>query len=163
MQNFPQDNNKCKIFPSKLSSLFLRTLEQIPWLRVRISAGRALKERQCTLKGQAWYVNVRGSVHWKGMYRVGQVHKFPHMGKFMRLIQKGRAPFHAIAKLKQTVQTKILMSQILIRKRAHQIVEHAYHQTAHLFMSQNDHHLGDAFDFDYVSSPPLPYTCKNYE
>ena len=31
---------------------------------------RALKERQCTLKGQARYVNVRGSVHWKGVYRV---------------------------------------------------------------------------------------------
>ena len=32
---------------------------------------RALKERQCTLKGQAWYVNVRSSVHCKGVYRVG--------------------------------------------------------------------------------------------
>ena len=32
---------------------------------------RALKERQCTLKGQAWYVNVRGSVHCKGVCRVG--------------------------------------------------------------------------------------------
>ena len=32
---------------------------------------RALKERQCTLKGQAWYVNVQGSVHCKGVYRVG--------------------------------------------------------------------------------------------
>ena len=32
---------------------------------------RALKERQCTLKGQARYVNVRGSVHCKGVYRVG--------------------------------------------------------------------------------------------
>ena len=40
------------------------------WLRVRISAGRALKERQCTLKGQARYVNVWGSVHWKGVYKV---------------------------------------------------------------------------------------------
>ena len=29
------------------------------------------EERQCTLKGQAWYVNVQGSVHWKGLYRVG--------------------------------------------------------------------------------------------
>ena len=38
---------------------------------VRISAGRALKERQCTLKGQAWYVNVQDSVHWKGVYTVG--------------------------------------------------------------------------------------------
>ena len=32
---------------------------------------RALKERQCTLKGQARYVNVRGSVHCKEVYRVG--------------------------------------------------------------------------------------------
>ena len=32
---------------------------------------RALKERQCTLKGQAQYVNVRGSVHCKGVCRVG--------------------------------------------------------------------------------------------
>ena len=38
---------------------------------VQISAGRALKERQCTPKGQARYVNVWGSVHWKGVYRVG--------------------------------------------------------------------------------------------
>ena len=44
---------------------------EIPWLRVRTSAGRALKERQCTLKGQARYVNVWVSVHWKGVYRVG--------------------------------------------------------------------------------------------
>ena len=32
---------------------------------------RAVKERQCTQEGQAWYVNVQGSVHWKGVYRVG--------------------------------------------------------------------------------------------
>ena len=57
-----------------------------------------------------------------------------------------------MAALKQTAQAKILMSQILIQKRAHQIVEHAYHQIAHFFMSQNDHHLGDAINFDYVSS-----------
>ena len=59
MQNFPQ--------------LPVRYGLKIPWLRVRISAGRALKERQCTLKGQAWFVNVRGSVHWKGVYRVGDI------------------------------------------------------------------------------------------
>ena len=29
------------------------------------------KKGQCTLKGQARYVNVWGSVHWKGVYRVG--------------------------------------------------------------------------------------------
>ena len=33
--------------------------------------GRALKERQCALKGQAQYVNVRGSVHCKGVCTVG--------------------------------------------------------------------------------------------
>ena len=62
-------------------------------------------------------------------------------------------PFHAKIELKQTVQGKILISPILIQKRAHQIVEHAYHQTAHFFTSQNDHHLGYAINFDYVSSP----------
>ena len=48
-------------------------------------------------------------------------------------LKKGSAPFHAKAKLKQTAQAKILVSPILIRKRAHQIVQHAYHQTAHFF------------------------------
>ena len=48
------------------------------------------------------------------------------------------------------------MSVILMRKRAHEIVEHAYHQTAHFFMSQNDHHLGETINFDYVSSSPPP-------
>ena len=28
-----------------------------------IKAGEALKEKQCTLEGQAWYVNVQGSIH----------------------------------------------------------------------------------------------------
>ena len=42
----------------------------------------------------------------------------------------------------------------LIQKRAHQVVEQAYHQTAHFFMSQNDYHLGDAINFDCVSSLP---------
>ena len=56
MQNFPQ-------LVIKFILKNIRTASN-PWLRVRISAGRALKERQCTLKGQAWYVNVRGSVHW---------------------------------------------------------------------------------------------------
>ena len=62
--------------------------------------------------------------------------------------------FHAKAELKQTAQAKILMSQILMRKQAHQIVEHAYHQTAHFFMSQNDHYLGYVINFDNVLSPP---------
>ena len=66
---------------------------------------------------------------------------------------KGIAPFHAKAKLKQTAQAKILISPISIGKRAHQIAQHAYHQTAHFFMSQNDHHSGDAINFDYVSHP----------
>ena len=59
-----------------------------------------------------------------------------------------------MAELKKTAQAEILMSPILLPKRAHQIVEHAYHHTAHFFMSQNDHHLGYAINFDYVSSPP---------
>ena len=50
------------------------------------------------------------------------------------------------------------MSRILKQKRAHQIVEYGYHQTAHFFMSQNDHHLGDAINFGYVSPPPSPYS-----
>ena len=52
------------------------------------------------------------------------------------------------------------MSPILIRKLAHQIVEHGNHQTGHFFMSQNNHHLSDAINFDYVS---LSYTLKSYE
>ena len=40
------------------------------WPRVEILDGRALRERQCTLEGEAWYVNVWGSVHWKKMYIV---------------------------------------------------------------------------------------------
>ena len=59
-----------------------------------------------------------------------------------------------MTELKQTAQVEILMSPILILKRAHQIVEHAYHHTAHFFMGQNDHHLGYAINFDYVSSYP---------
>ena len=66
-----------------------------------------------------------------------------------------------MVELKQAAQAKILMSPILIRKRAHQIGEHAYHHTAHLFMGQNDHHLGYAINFDYVLSSP--YSFKNYE
>ena len=55
------------------------------------------------------------------------------------------------------------MSPILIQKRAHQIVEHAYYQTAHSFMSQNDNHLGEAINSDYVSPPLPPYSFKNYK
>ena len=40
-------------------------------IRFESQLARALKERQCTLKGQAGYVNVRGSVHCKGVCRVG--------------------------------------------------------------------------------------------
>ena len=40
---------------------------------------------------------------------------------------KGMVLFHAKAEFKQTAQEKILMSQMLIRKRAHQIVKYAYH------------------------------------
>ena len=57
-----------------------------------MAAGRALKERQCTLKGQAQYVNVWGSVHWKGVYRVGDrdlgVHNF--FNWFLKLTNQRR-------------------------------------------------------------------------
>ena len=46
------------------------------------------------------------------------------------------APFHAKAELKQRAQAKILMSPILIENRVHQIVDDAYHQIPHFFMSQ---------------------------
>ena len=40
-------------------------------IRFESQLARAIKERQCTLKGQAWYVNVRGTVHCEGVYKVG--------------------------------------------------------------------------------------------
>ena len=47
VQNFPQDNNKCKIFPSLLSSLFLRTLEQHQIQQAQISLFlRTLEQHQ---------------------------------------------------------------------------------------------------------------------
>ena len=49
------------------------------------------------------------------------------------------------------------MLQISIRKRAHQIVEDVYHQTAKFIMSPNDHQLSDAINSDYVSPTPLHF------
>ena len=37
------------------------------WLQVGILAGRNLKERQCTMEGEAQYVNVWGSVQGGGV------------------------------------------------------------------------------------------------
>ena len=83
MQNFPQLVIKFIFKNIRTAGL------EIPWLRVQILAGRALKERQCTLKGQAWYVNVRAVYIGRECIEIlDQVHKFPHMGKFMHLIQK---------------------------------------------------------------------------
>ena len=65
-----------------------------------------------------------------------------------------------MTELKQTAQVKILISPILMQRRVHQTVEHAYHQTAHFFMNQNDHHLGDVINFDY-DSLPFPLTILN--
>ena len=70
------------------------------------------------------------------------------------------APFYATAELKQTAQAKILMLQILIPKRAHQVVKLSYHSLAHFFNCQNDHHFGDVMNFDYVL-PLLSF--KNYK
>ena len=32
---------------------------------------QGIKRKAVSPKEQAWYVNVRGSVHWKGVHRVG--------------------------------------------------------------------------------------------
>ena len=65
-----------------------------------------------------------------------------------------------MVELKQIAQAKILMFPVLIRKRAHQIVEHAYHQTAHFFMTQNDHHWATPSILTVLSPP---YSIKNYK
>ena len=41
-------------------------------MQVQISADRALKERKCTLEGQAQSVNVQGSARWMGVHRMGE-------------------------------------------------------------------------------------------
>ena len=44
---------------------------EMKWLwTIGILIGRALRERQCTLEKEAQYMNVWGSVHWKGVYMV---------------------------------------------------------------------------------------------
>ena len=73
------------------------------------------------------------------------------------------APFSCYGRIKANSAGKILMSPILIQKQVHQIVEHAYHQATHFFMSQNDHHLGDVINFDYVSPPPPPLLFKKLQ
>ena len=45
---------------------------EIQRIWVGILTSQALKERQCTPKREAQDVNVRGSVHWKGVYKVGK-------------------------------------------------------------------------------------------
>ena len=67
---------------------------------------RALKERQCTLEGQAWYVNVRGSVHWKGVYRV--------RGRYW-----GCKIFFLIFKIDQSEMTKSNMFSTSLRLTNH--------------------------------------------
>ena len=52
-----------------MGSLIITTLQE--QVRTNFYPFLALKERQCTLKGQARYENARDSVHWKGVYRVG--------------------------------------------------------------------------------------------
>ena len=71
---------------------------------------RALKERQCTLKGQARYVNVRGSVHWKGVYRVGDR---PEAAKL------GRGPLFLVFKIDQLETTKSHMFSTSLRLTNH--------------------------------------------
>ena len=69
--------------------------------------------------------------------------------------KKKQDPFSCYGQIKANSASKNLNVTNEIRKRAHQIIEHTYHQTAHFFMNQNDQHLGDAINFDYVLPPPL--------
>ena len=39
----------------------------------------------------------------------------------------------------------------------------SYHKIAHFFNCRNDHRLGAAINFDYVSLFPPPYTIKKYD
>ena len=61
--NYLQIFNDEKVKISEQVQNFPQLVIKFILKNIRISAGRALKERKCTLKGQAWYVNVRGSVH----------------------------------------------------------------------------------------------------
>ena len=45
--------------------------KQVCRRKTRLRKFRLIGKRQCTPKGQARYVNVRGNVQWKGVYRVG--------------------------------------------------------------------------------------------
>ena len=63
---------------------------------------------------------------------------------------KAMAPFHAKAKLKQIALAKILMPQILIQKQS------PPNRQIGLPLCQDDHHLSDVINFDYVSPLPPP-------
>ena len=67
---------------------------------------RALKERQCRLKGQARYVNVRGSVHCKGVCRVGDR-------------DRGCKIFFLVFKIDQSEMTKSHMFSTSLRLTNH--------------------------------------------
>ena len=45
--------------------------KQVCCRKTRLRNFRLIGERQCTPKGKARYVNVWGSVQWKGVYKVG--------------------------------------------------------------------------------------------
>ena len=76
--------------------------------------------------------------------------------------KKRQNPFSCYGRIKVNSAGKNLNVTNIDTKVAHQIVEHAYHQTAHFFMGQNDQHLSDAINFDYVSPPPT-YFFKDYK
>ena len=70
-------------------------------------------------------------------------------------LKERQEPFSCYGQIKANSAGKTLNVANINSKAAQQIVEHAYHQTALFFMGQNDHHLGDAINFNYVSSSPL--------
>ena len=69
-------------------------------------------------------------------------------------LKEKQDPFSCSGRIKANRAGKNLNVTNINTKRAHQIVNHAYHQTAHFFMRQNDHHLAYSINFDYISSPP---------
>ena len=61
--------------------------------------------------------------------------------------------FHAMVELKQTALIQILMLPILIIKLGLSNRQIGLPLNNSFFECQNDHHLGDAINFGYVSSP----------
>ena len=74
-------------------------------------------------------------------------------------LKERQGPFLCYGRIKANSTVKNLNVTNINTKRAHQIIEHAYHQTAHFFESKQPP-LGGAINFIYVSPPS--YSFKTY-